>query len=61
MKMECKILNYIDPSWYDAGKVHDWRNYIGPDLQRIWGSFTDDQRRIIAYNADDIASNEEWD
>jgi hypothetical protein len=52
---------YKKPEWELAGRVHDWRNYVEPELQEIWHTFTDDQKRIIAENFDAIASTEEWD
>ena len=50
-----------NPKWEEAGKVHDWRNYVGERTKAIWHTFTQEQRRAIALDADDSASNEEWD
>ena len=51
----------ILPDWEDAGRVHDWRNYISEELRAIWWTFTVDQKMAIARNADDIAGREHWD
>lgn len=24
-----------DPNWYNAGKVHDWRNHIGGNIRKV--------------------------
>jgi hypothetical protein len=54
-------MNYLSPDWKAAGKVHDWRNYISDELKAIWDTFTDEQKRLIASNADDEANKEYWD
>lgn len=52
---------YEFPKWEEAGRVHDWRNYISDELQGMWESFTPEQRRAIGRNAQGIADNEEWE
>ena len=49
------------PLWDEAGRVHDWRNYVNTPLREAWATFTEAQRELIAANADEIASREEWD
>lgn len=49
------------PDWDRVSRVHDWKNYINDDLRKAWSSFSIEQRRIIANNADEIASRENWD
>lgn len=49
------------PDWNEGGRVHNWRRYVSDDLRAIWETFTDEQKRIIALNADEIAGNEDWD
>ena len=51
----------IAPNWAEAGRVHDWRNYIEEDIREMWETFTIEQKRALVKNADEIASNEEWD
>lgn len=53
--------DYFDPNWQSAGRVHEWKNYINEELQDIWGGFTDQQKRAIARNAEEVASKEDWD
>lgn len=50
-----------DPQFKRAGRVHDWRNYVGPLTRALWLTFTNEQRRALAIDADEMASNEEWD
>lgn len=52
---------YHEPNWNEAGRVHDWRNYISDELRAVWHTFTPEQQVLIGENADDIAGNEEWD
>ncbi len=50
-----------DPQWDHAGRVHDWRNHVGEGVQKIWHTFTPEQRMALAADADNRASNEYWD
>ena len=43
-----------------AGKVHDWRNYIGERTRTHWLEFTSEQRRALAADAEDMAGLEDW-
>lgn len=52
---------YRYPAWEEADRVHDWRNYINDDLRAFWYTFTIEQRVLIGENAQEIASQEEWD
>lgn len=53
--------DYQRPDWDNAGRVHDWKNYISESLINIWDSFTDEQKAAIAASAQDSADNEDWD
>lgn len=52
--------DYADPEWDNAGLVHDWKNHIGEHVQKLWESFSDEQKAAIAEHADDMAEAEEW-
>jgi hypothetical protein len=51
----------IDPKFPEASPVHDWRNYVGENTRIIWKTLTNEQRAAIALDANERASNEEWD
>lgn len=51
----------LEPKWDEAGKVHDWRNYISQAVRDMWHTFTPSQRVALAENAEEIAGQEEWD
>ena len=53
--------DWVAPDWEAAGKVHEWKNYIGEELQAMWQTFTDDQKQALARKAESSASAEEWD
>jgi hypothetical protein len=53
--------DWRNPDWGNTSSVHDWRNYINDDLREAWGTFTEEQQRLIRDNADEIAAREEWD
>lgn len=50
-----------DPQWERASRVHDWRNHVGDAVREIWDTFTPYQRMVLAADADDRASSEQWD
>ena len=50
-----------NPAWEHAGRVHDWRNHVGEEVQKIWDTFTPEQRMVLAAHAAERASNEEWE
>ncbi|MBA4822438.1 recombinase RecA [Pantoea ananatis] len=54
-------IDWDNPSWYSGGKVHNWHNYAPPELQEIWNTFTQDQKKAIAFALDECAGNEQWE
>lgn len=42
-------------------KIHEWLSYISDAMREIWHTFTDEQKAIIATNAEEAASREEWE
>jgi hypothetical protein len=57
--------DYREPDFarYDKATkhVHEWLHYISPALRELWPTFTDEQKAVIAANAESTASNENWD
>lgn len=53
--------DWKDPAWETGGKVHNWHNYASEEMKRIWNTFTDDQKQVIALTLNEIAENEEWE
>lgn len=53
--------DYASPQWDKAGKTHEWKNYVGEHVKRLWGTFTDEQKAAIAAGAEEAAGREEWD
>lgn len=53
--------NVLEPDFERAERVHDWRNHVGERTQAIWATLTPEQRLAIALDAEDDASNEEWE
>ncbi len=57
-----KPADYENPDWTPQWKyVHDWRGYIRDDLRAAWQTFSVEQRRLLAENAQAIADEEVWD
>lgn len=50
-----------NPRFAEAGRVHDWRNYISEEVQHLWDSFNEEQKSALYRWADDQAMNEHWD
>ncbi|MEY6764119.1 hypothetical protein AB9B48_20980 [Kluyvera ascorbata] len=53
--------DWSQPDFRGTGGPHNWRNYITPQLEDTWSSFTDWQKKVIAHALDEVASNEDWD
>lgn len=49
------------PKWYAEDRVHNWRNYISESVRSMWSSFTDEQKKALAAQAEEQAAQEEWD
>jgi len=50
-----------NPDFDAAGYIHDWRNYVGERVQSIWHLLDYETRAAIALDADERATNEEWE
>ena len=54
--------DFLDnPEFENAGKVHDWRNYIFEELKFIWPELSRENKMIAFMHAAYDADNEEWD
>lgn len=53
--------DWKSPNWENTRRVHDWKNYITEEVQSMWDTFTDDQKKAIARSAEEIADREDWD
>lgn len=49
------------PRWDEAGRVHDWRNYIGDRTRALWHTFTPEQRFALMNDAHEQSLYEEWE
>ena len=49
------------PKWTEENKVHNWRNYVSPALQKEWRYFTENQMILLSSSFDAVADREEWD
>lgn len=43
-----------------AGRVHDWRNYVG-EVAEYWPTLSVETRMAVALIADAAASREDWE
>lgn len=55
------MTQYLNPDWENTSRVHDWRNYISEEMQQIWDTFSEEQKRVIYENTESMANREEWD
>ena len=58
---ELSMIDTNNPDFKNASKVHDWRNYVPYDWQKLWSQFTERERQIIAIMAQIQADKEGWD
>lgn len=49
------------PEWDKAGKVHDWRNHVPKEVQRIWDQLQPLAKQAIFFMATELAGKEEWE
>jgi hypothetical protein len=54
----CDINN---PDFKHKSRVHDWRNYIPYEFQKIWKELPLLSRVILVIMAEEQATAEEWD
>ena len=55
-------LDWQHPDWEARAKVHDWKNDVGTTfLEEMWNTFDENQKKVLAYNFQLIADDEEWD
>lgn len=53
--------DFINPNWKSKGRVHEWKNYVSEEVQDIWHSFNLEQKATLSLQAQQQASNEDWD
>jgi hypothetical protein len=53
--------NIDDPDFKHKNRVHDWRNYIPYEFQKIWGELPLIARFALVIMAEERASDEEWE
>lgn len=58
---EYALASIANPRWAEATKVHDWRNHVPEEVQDLWPTFSEAQKRALYRWADNLASNEEWE
>lgn len=56
-----KLSDLENTDFDNTDRIHDWRNYVGANVQMIWESLPQVIKLAIALDADRLAGNEEWD
>lgn len=54
-------VNWRDPKWREASRVHDWRNYIPDPVKVRWATLSEETRLIVSCMAQQRADREVWD
>lgn len=54
-------IDLINPEFDKNERVHDWRNHVPSEIKELWPQLSMETRLAIAFMAEEIASNEEWD
>lgn len=49
--------DYLNPNWSHGLAQAEWVDFIGEPVREIWHTFSDEQRKRLAANADAIAMN----
>jgi hypothetical protein len=50
-----------DPGFDKAGRIHDWRNYVGEHVRARWETIPIELRAAIAADAQTLADREDWE
>jgi hypothetical protein len=50
-----------DPRFDEAGRVHDWRNYVPDLLKNMWAGLPREAKIVAAWITADRARAEDWD
>jgi hypothetical protein len=50
-----------EPQFEQAGRVHDWRNYVPESVQARWGELCSLGKLAVYACAEQAASREDWD
>lgn len=53
--------DWRNPEWHIKDKVHNWRNYVSEEIENMWQTFSDEQKKALAECFDSAADREEWD
>jgi len=48
--------DWENPEWENESRVHNWRNYVSEELEVMWDTFTDVQKKALAISFDRLAS-----
>lgn len=59
--MENLPIDWQEPNWKEYSKVHNWRNYVSYEIEKMWDDFSIAQKIALAKNFQNIADQEEWD
>ena len=50
-----------NPKWDRADRVHDWRNYVLPEIRETWDDLSLETKVAVYAMAESQADSEEWD
>lgn len=53
--------DWSTPDFANAGRVHEWKNYVSEEIRAMWSSFPDHLKQALARQAEERAECEEWD
>ena len=48
------------PRWGTKWKTHNWRNHVTDEVAEMWQSFSAEQKKALARQAQALAEAEEW-
>lgn len=60
-KLALTVSDFEKPNWETGGRVHNWKNHVSWLVQDMWSTFTIAQQFALYRQADEEASDEEWD
>ena len=61
MEFEDCPKDWKNPQWKVEDNIHNWRNYATENIQDLWRSFSDIQKKSISQCLQIMADKEDYD
>ena len=53
--------DWQSPDWQHKDRVHEWKNYVTKEVEKIWDTLPDNAKMVFAESYQEVANKEEWE